>query len=69
MSKEILGTFRVTTIAILTITCGGEAKKMLVTFVGKDFQDQITLNIKIKFACLTMVGEAIARLVTSITLK
>ena len=42
---------------------------MLMTFVGKDFQDQTTLNIKIKIACLTIVGEAIAKLFTSITLK
>ena len=42
---------------------------MLVTFVDKDVQHQTTLNIKIKVAFLTMVGEAIAILATSITPK
>mgnify|MGYP007088572928 CR=1 FL=1 len=66
---ESLGPFKVTTTAVLTISCVGEAKTMLVTFVGKNIQDQTTLNIEIKIAFITLEGEAIAKLATSITPK
>ena len=66
---ESLGPFKVTTTALLTISCAGEAKTMLVTFMGKNIQDQTTLNIKIRIAFITLVSEAIAKLDTSITPK
>ena len=59
---ESLGPFKVTTTALLTISCAGEAKTMLVTFMGKNIQDQTTLNIEIRITFITLVGEAFAKL-------